>query len=131
MQSDSDSKASQTTFLHIDLSNMRDLIGDAPDAELRLAELGLSLTRRQTAELLAAAEAGDFAAALSSVRALGNTMAAFNAERALSILKAVELFASRQDIAELKICAEQLAVENALVCTNLAGQVARLKSRAM
>ena len=131
MQSDSDSKASQTTFLHIDLSNMRDLIGDAPDAELRLAELGLSLTRRQTAQLLAAAEAGDFAAALSSVRALGNTMAALHAERALSILKAVELFASLQDIAELKICAEQLAVENALVCTNLAGQVARLKSRAM
>ena len=54
MKNDADTKASQTAFLHIDLSNMRDLIGDAPDAELRLAELGLSLTRRQTVQLLAA-----------------------------------------------------------------------------
>ncbi len=126
MQNPIDPKATQTAFLHIDLSNLRELIGDAPDAELHLARLGLGTLQRQTANLREAVETANFTAVLSSVRGLGTTLTALHAERAHSTLKAVELFASLQDADSLKFGVAQFEIESELVCKNLEEQVVRL-----
>jgi hypothetical protein len=129
MQDDPYSRTSPTVFMHIDLAGMRELIGDDPAAELRLAELAIAIIGRQTAKLLSAIDAADFPAVISSVHGLRSTFAALHATHALSILQAAELFSTLEDGDALKASAEQLMMENDLVCANLAVQVARLKGQ--
>jgi hypothetical protein len=130
VQDESNINASQTSFMHIDLRELRELIGDAPDAELRLAELALSNTLRQSLRLEASMESKDIAAVKASVNGLRNALTALHAERALHSLDWVELDANIADLAALDVSGRQLAVECELVCKNLAEQIARLKKRA-